>query len=311
MDDRMIKNAFENGVGESVRRSDTMNKDTFYYAILLDNGTVLRVSIDAGNIWSVFVAATPMILLVIMVLILVGVVLSHLLTRQIISPIETMAQNIEDTTTEPPYKELVPFAKMIRSQHADILSSAKARQDFTANVSHELKTPLTSMKVLADSLLAQDDVPVELYKEFMGDIAEEIERENKIINDLLSLVKMDKKASDLNVKAENINETDPKVVFDMHDEEVYAVWMEELYQQVDRYLGKLMHYLDEGWSFIITSDHAQVAPSYVPPHLGDMQGINVQIMEELGYTKTTRGNWKMRLSPELAKHIRNREMGIW
>jgi len=72
--------------------------------------------------------------------------------------------------------------------------------------------------------------------------------------------------------------------FDMHDEEVYAVWMEELYQQVDRYLGKLVHYLDEGWSFIITSDHAQVAPSYVPPHLGDMQGINVQIMEELGYT---------------------------
>ena len=73
-------------------------------------------------------------------------------------------------------------------------------------MSHELKTPLTSMKVLADSLLAQEDVPVELYQEFMGDITEEIERENKIINDLLSLVKMDKTASDLNVKPENINE---------------------------------------------------------------------------------------------------------
>ena len=81
-----------------------------------------------------------------------------------------------------------------------------SRQEFVSNVSHELKTPLTSMKVLADSLLMQEDVPAELYKEFMGDIAEEIERENKIINDLLSLVKMDKKSSDLNVKAENINE---------------------------------------------------------------------------------------------------------
>ena len=80
------------------------------------------------------------------------------------------------------------------------------RQEFVSNVSHELKTPLTSMKVLADSLLAQEDVPVELYQEFMGDITEEIERENKIINDLLSLVKMDKTASDLNVKPENINE---------------------------------------------------------------------------------------------------------
>ena len=81
-----------------------------------------------------------------------------------------------------------------------------SRQEFVSNVSHELKTPLTSMKVLADSLLMQEDVPAELYKEFMEDITEEIERENKIINDLLSLVKMDKKSSDMNVKAENINE---------------------------------------------------------------------------------------------------------
>ncbi|MEG0963661.1 MAG: ATP-binding protein [Lachnospiraceae bacterium] len=82
----------------------------------------------------------------------------------------------------------------------------ESRQEFVSNVSHELKTPLTSMKVLADSLLAQDDVPGELYKEFMGDITEEIERENKIINDLLSLVKMDKAAGALNISVVNINE---------------------------------------------------------------------------------------------------------
>lgn len=80
-----------------------------------------------------------------------------------------------------------------------------SRNEFVANVSHELKTPLTSMKVLADSLLAQEDVPAELYQEFMGDLSEEIERENKIINDLLSLVKMDKTANTLNIKSENIN----------------------------------------------------------------------------------------------------------
>ncbi|MEF9940762.1 MAG: HAMP domain-containing sensor histidine kinase [Lachnospiraceae bacterium] len=81
-----------------------------------------------------------------------------------------------------------------------------SRQEFVSNVSHELKTPLTSMKVLADSLVTQEDVPLELYQEFMGDIAEEIDRENKIINDLLSLVRMDKTASNLNIKMENINE---------------------------------------------------------------------------------------------------------
>ncbi|MEY8515605.1 HAMP domain-containing sensor histidine kinase [Lachnospiraceae bacterium 29-84] len=82
----------------------------------------------------------------------------------------------------------------------------ESRQEFVANVSHELKTPLTSMKVLADSLLGQEDVPAELYKEFMGDIAEEIERENKIINDLLSLVKLDKSSGSLNISVVNVNE---------------------------------------------------------------------------------------------------------
>lgn len=81
-----------------------------------------------------------------------------------------------------------------------------SRQEFVSNVSHELKTPITSIKVLADSLLAQEDVPAELYKEFMSDIGEEIDRENKIINDLLSLVKLDKKAADLHIEEKNINE---------------------------------------------------------------------------------------------------------
>ena len=80
------------------------------------------------------------------------------------------------------------------------------RQEFVSNVSHELKTPITSVKVLADSLIMQEDAPVELYREFLVDITEEIERENKIINDLLSLVKLDKTADDLNISSININD---------------------------------------------------------------------------------------------------------
>lgn len=81
-----------------------------------------------------------------------------------------------------------------------------SRQEFVANVSHELKTPLTSMKVLADSLIAQPDVPIEMYREFMTDIASEIDRENQIITDLLALVKMDKTVSDLNISIVDMNE---------------------------------------------------------------------------------------------------------
>lgn len=80
------------------------------------------------------------------------------------------------------------------------------RQEFVSNVSHELKTPLASMKVLSDSLLMQEDVPVELYREFMTDIAQEIDRENKIITDLLSLVKMDKTSGNINIESVNINQ---------------------------------------------------------------------------------------------------------
>ncbi len=82
----------------------------------------------------------------------------------------------------------------------------ESRQEFVANVSHELKTPLTSMKVLADSLLMQEGTPVELYQEFMQDIANEIDRENSVISDLLTLVKMDRKTTELNVASTDINE---------------------------------------------------------------------------------------------------------
>lgn len=82
----------------------------------------------------------------------------------------------------------------------------QSRQEFVSNVSHELKTPITSIKILADSLNMQDDAPVEMYKEFMGDITSEIDRESKIIDDLLSLVRMDKAATQLNISSANLND---------------------------------------------------------------------------------------------------------
>lgn len=82
----------------------------------------------------------------------------------------------------------------------------ESREEFVSNVSHELKTPLTSMKVLSDSLLMQEEVPNELYREFMQDIADEIDRENQIINDLLTLVKLDKTNKELNIDAVSLNE---------------------------------------------------------------------------------------------------------
>ena len=87
-----------------------------------------------------------------------------------------------------------------------------SRDEFVSNVSHELKTPMASMKVLAESLLTQDDAPVEIYREFMGDIVSEVDRENQIINDLLELVKMDRAKDIMNVETCNINEVVERIL---------------------------------------------------------------------------------------------------
>lgn len=81
-----------------------------------------------------------------------------------------------------------------------------SRDEFVSNVSHELNTPMTSMKVLADSLLATENAPIEMYKDFMQDIAEEIDRENEIIGDLLNLVRTDGERAVLNIETVDVNE---------------------------------------------------------------------------------------------------------
>lgn len=200
-----IQEAFEKGVGECVRRSNTMNKNTFYYAVLLDNKTVLRVSTEAGSIWSVFLAVSPMIMLIVIIIVVVCIALSHMLTRQLIAPIEKMAQNMEDASMEPPYKELVPFASMIRKQHTDILSAAKARQDFSANVSHELKTPLTAISGYAE-LIEAGMVDEEKQKHFIQEIRKNSQRLLSLINDIIRLSELDRTDSQSAFEKFDLNE---------------------------------------------------------------------------------------------------------
>ncbi|MBS4899734.1 MAG: HAMP domain-containing histidine kinase [Clostridiales bacterium] len=94
----------------------------------------------------------------------------------------------------------------------NIAALDRSREEFVSNVSHELKTPMTSMKIIADSLLADPNTPIEVYREFMADIAYEIDRENGIIEDLLSLVRMDKTVTGLNISSVNINQLVERVM---------------------------------------------------------------------------------------------------
>lgn len=140
--------------------------------------------------------------------------IAFVLANALIRPFERITKAIseikEGYTNEPisvpDYLETEHIVDAFNSLQNRMKMLDDSRQEFVANVSHELKTPMTSVKVLADSLIAQQDAPAELYREFMLDIADEIERENKIINDLLALVKLDKAAAELNISVINMNE---------------------------------------------------------------------------------------------------------
>ncbi|MSC86361.1 sensor histidine kinase [Eubacterium sp. am_0171] len=140
--------------------------------------------------------------------------LSLFIADRIVKPLRRITESIADVSEgyddEVLHVNTFTETKQLSEAFNKMLGRLKqldeSREEFVSNVSHELRTPLTSMKVLADSLLAQEDVPIELYQEFMGDIAKEIDRENDIIADLLSLVKMDKTAKNLNINTVNINE---------------------------------------------------------------------------------------------------------
>ena len=112
--------------------------------------------------------------------------------------------NLDEELKEDTYKETADISSAVELTLTKLKAVDQSREEFVSNVSHELKTPITSIRVLADSLMSMEDVPNELYREFMTDISDEIDRESKIIDDLLSLVRMDK-AAEMNISQVNIN----------------------------------------------------------------------------------------------------------
>lgn len=149
-------------------------------------------------------------MLMIMAIVALAIILSAVLTKPFNRVTEAIneinAGYSDEIISVTGYSETVHIVDAFNQLLKRMKVLDDSRQEFVANVSHELKTPMTSMKVLADSLLAQENTPAELYREFMGDIVSEIDRENQIITDLLALVKMDKKVQDLNIVSLNIND---------------------------------------------------------------------------------------------------------
>ena len=191
-----IQSALQNGSGEAMRQSSTLGYDTYYYALRLQNGSILRVSMEIRNMYSIFEKALPMVIVIGFLILLISIVLSSLLTKQLIKPIEAMAQHMDTMEENTPYKELIPFVRTIKEQQKKKMETAKMRQEFTANVSHELKTPLTSISGYAEmietGLAKPEDIPV-----FAEKIHSESQRLLELIGDIMKLSELDEGKKDL------------------------------------------------------------------------------------------------------------------
>ena len=188
-----VKEAISNGEGDSDRQSATMDAKTYYHAILLDDGTILRVSTSARSIMNIFVSSIPSMLIVMIVIAGVCVILANKLTKNLMAPIEKVSNDLENAATiqsETEYKELVPFLNTIRLQHESVLAAVKSRQDFTANVSHELKTPLTAISGYAE-LIENNMVDEKQRIGFAGEIRKNADRLVSLINDIIRLSELD------------------------------------------------------------------------------------------------------------------------
>lgn len=185
-----IKAAFREGEGQAIRRSETLDRSTFYYAARLESGEVLRVARETDSLYSIFTSALPSLVMITGILILVSLGLAHYLTGNLIAPIEKLAEDMEGEEEPAAYEELVPFIEMIRKQHQDILRSARLRQEFTANVSHELKTPLTAISGYAE-LIETGMASEEDTVRFAAGIHKSANRLLTLINDIIRLSELD------------------------------------------------------------------------------------------------------------------------
>lgn len=149
-------------------------------------------------------------IMMIIIIFLLAMVFSAILTKpfnKVTDAISEVKGGYSDAALSvPDYKETEHIVEAFNQVLLRMRTLDESRQEFVSNVSHELKTPITSIKLLADSLIMQEDAPVELYREFLQDIAGEIEREDKIISDLLELVKLDKTQAELHIEEHDINE---------------------------------------------------------------------------------------------------------
>lgn len=183
-----IKAAHKNGTGQEVRRSMTMSKEMFYYAKLLPDGNVLRVSKTMNTAFHTAIAILPVMALIALVALGFAYLLARQQVAKLIRPINEL--NLEEPLENEVYEELTPLLESIDKQNKEKEAIANMRKEFSANVSHELKTPLTSIsgyaEIMKSGIVKPEDMP-----RFSEKIYNEARRLITLVEDIIKLSHLD------------------------------------------------------------------------------------------------------------------------
>lgn len=183
-----VQEALKNGIGTSIRHSDTIGREMYYCAVLLDNGNIVRISKEQATVLYTALELLPVMVLIGAVMLIAASLLARKSADALVRPINTL--DLDHPLNNDVYEELHPLLQRIEESNRIKEAAAQSRQEFSANVSHELKTPLTSIsgyaEIMANGLVQPKDIP-----EFAGRIQSEASRLVTLIDDIMKLSKLD------------------------------------------------------------------------------------------------------------------------
>ena len=204
-----VQSALQSGTGEDVRMSDTVGREMYYYAVLLNDGSVLRVARTMDGLMRTAVNVFPVMGVLALLMMGFAVLLARWQTRRLIKPINEL--DLEHPLENDVYPELEPLLIAMDQQNKEKEAVSNMRKEFSANVSHELKTPLTSIsgyaEIMKNGMVRPADIPL-----FSERIYKEARRLITLVEDIIKLSKLDEESVELEKQEVNLYELTREVV---------------------------------------------------------------------------------------------------
>ncbi|MCR5698451.1 MAG: two-component sensor histidine kinase, partial [Treponemataceae bacterium] len=188
---REFLDALNKGSSKVSRYSSTMTEKTLYFAKLLSSGDVLRISCDQHSVWVLILGMSQLLLFVLVIAVIISGLSASFISKKITEPLNKI--NLDDPDDQSVYEELKPLTKRIREENFEKSQREELRQQFSANVSHELKTPLTSISGFAE-LMKNGGLDEKTTKDFAKTIYDESQRMIILVDDIIKLSKLDEKS---------------------------------------------------------------------------------------------------------------------